>query len=1133
MLPESRFKYLYERLGDHNFQLLVTALLTSRFTDFQPLPLRQADGGRDGVSRGSNRSLVYQVKWSVNGHQKNPVSWLESTVKGEEENLRRLVREGSRKYVLVTNVPSTGAPGSGTFDQLNDRLDKLAEAYGFDEMSCLWRESVDGMVDNAPRELRWQYADMLAGWDLVRYLIAEDVAVRHDAGLRKLIRSVAATQWGEDERVKFSQVDIDREKVVDLFVDVTADHLVTDRAVPQRQGERPQYFVMRSSVGGAAAHLLEERRAGDLLGTVVRGAPGQGKSTLSQFVSQAYRSAFIPDPQRPAGLPKVELPRFPVRFDLSDYARWASGVDVWDTDSDAPKKARKRSASQSTIECFIAELMSHASGGTTVTPMEVQDLFSLLPCIVVLDGLDEVGRATVREKVVAEIDHFASRNRGARFPPRMIVTTRPSTNELPEPSAEYFDTVVLKPLDSAQRTQYLQKWTAVHGISGAEGRALRKVYKEKISEPYLDELAGNPMQLTILLDLLHKHGDATPTQRTALYDAYVDLLLAREANKHPKSVRKHQDDLREIIPFLGWHLHAHAEADRDSSRMSVRDLKASIRHFQRTYGNPESIVDELFEAATDRLWALTSKTEGSYEFEVLSLREYFAARFLYKYAGEETKGFDRLEVFRELLRRPYWLNTARFYGGNAKVGDVSELADGIIDELADDPAPHSIIAGWTLLTDGVFTTRPRRARDVLTSLGEEQHLPKLVAALDRGEISPLPALPQPSGSGPDPTWIRITERLAADPGCDDVQLNVAVLRQLLNQRAEFATWWGEHVARVVAACRPAHTIFSWIEMAARSEAAAGLDLDLAGLDLEPALVAQFLLDTGVVPPAGSTFEAELEKAVLNGLCPNVRSVRSTPAQIAVAFAPESFISSSPAGFGDSAEERVRRQEALKRLRASRPDLAAAAAHRRFGKGERGSTFPWAKTAAALFDAVGPCWLVTQIAVLGAAAPHQLGVVRQPGKAAFGKDSHPAALLELSRANAGSVDWWRAQRSSLSRDVDLAAWCIASWCVAEPSVVEKLCSDWEATFLGLPEVRRRPVVDIALRCSAAGWLGQLSATRSSSDRTVTALLESRNSKTPTHDGTSIYRPRTTRSYKPLIEVARERQWFKVDAVGVYR
>lgn len=109
-VPESRFKYLYERLGDHNFQLLANALLTARFTDFVPLPLRQADGGRDGITRGSDRSLIYQVKWSVNGKEKDPVDWLDKAITGEADNIKRLVRDGARRYVLVTNIPSTGKP---------------------------------------------------------------------------------------------------------------------------------------------------------------------------------------------------------------------------------------------------------------------------------------------------------------------------------------------------------------------------------------------------------------------------------------------------------------------------------------------------------------------------------------------------------------------------------------------------------------------------------------------------------------------------------------------------------------------------------------------------------------------------------------------------------------------------------------------------------------------------------------------------------------------------------------------------------------------------------------------------------------------------------------------------------------
>lgn len=137
-LPESRHKFLYERLGDHDFQLLVSALLTARFTDFVPLPLRQSDGGRDGAQSGtSQKTLIYQVKWSVNGKHKDPVTWLDATVRSEEDNLRRLAADGVRRYTLVTNIPSTGKPRTGTFDRLNSKLDAHAKAYGFEQMTCL------------------------------------------------------------------------------------------------------------------------------------------------------------------------------------------------------------------------------------------------------------------------------------------------------------------------------------------------------------------------------------------------------------------------------------------------------------------------------------------------------------------------------------------------------------------------------------------------------------------------------------------------------------------------------------------------------------------------------------------------------------------------------------------------------------------------------------------------------------------------------------------------------------------------------------------------------------------------------------------------------------------------------------
>lgn len=273
------------------------------------------------------------------------------------------------------------------------------------------------------------------------------------------------------------------------------------------------------------------------------------------------------------------------------------------------------------------------------------------------------------------------------------------------------------------------------------------------------------MQLTILLDLLHRHGMATPTQRTELYDDYVDLLLAREANKHPDVVRRHREELLEMIPFLGWYLQAHSEDSQVNARMTVAELRAAMLHFQRAYGNQESDVDDLFVATSDRLWALTSKTEGTYKFEVLSLREYFAARFLYRNAGEDHPSFDRASVLQELLRRPYWLNTVRFHAGNARGSDIYAVAAGVEEELARSGSAPAFVAAWALLTDGVFLRRPREARRVLTALCSDRGLPILLAALKRRDIAPLPQLPAlPDADGTDPTWQRLTDAITTPVG---------------------------------------------------------------------------------------------------------------------------------------------------------------------------------------------------------------------------------------------------------------------------------------------------------------------------------------------------------------------------------
>ena len=85
-----------------------------------------------------------------------------------------------------------------------------------------------------------------------------------------------------------------------------------------------------------------------------------------------------------------------------------------------------------------------------------------------------------------------------------------------------FDIITLEQLTGEQRPAQVVRRL---GIGTRDGRTLRKRFQEKWREPYIHEVAGNPIQLTILLDLLDQQGAAAPTDYAALRK---DLISADE-----------------------------------------------------------------------------------------------------------------------------------------------------------------------------------------------------------------------------------------------------------------------------------------------------------------------------------------------------------------------------------------------------------------------------------------------------------------------------------------------------------------------------------------------------------------------------------------------------------------------------
>ena len=144
------------------------------------------------------------------------------------------------------------------------------------------------------------------------------------------------------------------------------------------------------------------------------------------------------------------------------------------------------------------------------------------------------------------------------------------------------------------------------------------------------------MQLTILLFLINRKGDAVPVARTPLYTDYMGTLLDREVNR--KQIARNQvPHVQEVTAFLGWHMHSGVETSPAAGRMSQNDIETTLLIYFRKTEGPEHEVATLFKAASDRFWALTSKEEQTFEFAVQPVREYFAAKFLAEWAGRDRR----------------------------------------------------------------------------------------------------------------------------------------------------------------------------------------------------------------------------------------------------------------------------------------------------------------------------------------------------------------------------------------------------------------------------------------------------------------------------------------------------------------
>lgn len=739
--------YHFESLGPEGFQQLCQSIISALNPNAVCYPLGMSDGGRDAavVDAKTGKKIVYQVKYLRDPSSKDARRVVLDTIRTESEKIALLREQGFEEYYLLTNAQGSGKPGVGSIDAAEVLL-----SSGLDiPAHCWWRDDLSMRLNNLP-EIKWSFIDLIKGGDIIRQLIMAPGQSRSEDAATKAIEAYVSSQRVRESHLKFKQIDLAK-GLLDLFTDVPA---LLEAPSSEDAGEGARWFQRELGrcgiphakeydegagqarlMVGAMQLLSNPKFAAEHASVVIEGAPGQGKSTVTQYLCQLHRLLLL---NRVEDLKLVSsdlIPkdvRIPFRIDLRDYANWLLNKNPFSETYSDPLP----SGTSPVLERFIAAQVSRFAG-SDFSVSDLRWIAGKSKILIVLDGFDEVADISLRARIVSEATEALERLRHSAISCQLIVTSRPTafadSPGFPRGGWEY---IKLLPLSQRYIAEYTERWLAARGADPREMREMRAALNDSMRHAHVRDLARNPMQLSILLALMNVQGVSLPNKRTSLYDKYIDVFFNRETEKS-RVIRDNRDLIIQMHGYIAWVLQVDAE-ENGAGNISSSKLREVVRAYLERHGYPTNALDELFVGVTERVVALVSRVEGTFEFEVQPLREYFAARYIYDSApyvvAALDKGGTKPDRFRALICNFFWRNVARFYAGCYSSGELASIVEGLAeigeDALLRDSA-YPARLGVELLVDHVFGSQPRLAERLLAQISIESDLPVLASVAYR------------------------------------------------------------------------------------------------------------------------------------------------------------------------------------------------------------------------------------------------------------------------------------------------------------------------------------------------------------------------------------------------------------------
>lgn len=660
---------------EHLVNLVAMHVLGPGHTGFGPGP----DGGRDGFFEGLapypseaerwDGVWYLQSKFHAPHLSKDPQKWILERIAEEIAafNSPHSRREWPTNWIIATNIDVSGAAKSGTFDKARALVRKARPELA--NRFHIWGgQKLLHFIGSYPDIGKYYGAYLTPGQFISdMYKSIQSASAQGDDILRHLI----VTEFGHHQFTKLEQAGStadNRPSIQKLFTDLPF----------QRQGSQRRDFAasflaktlaqnhrVRSIIPDTEAWTRWQRDPERARTWIIKGGPGQGKSTLTQYVSQIHRAAFILSADGPLITPtqrtnaeevaetakKAGLwplaPRIPVSIELKLFAQWLGELPPT-----APKK----------VLSYLLDYI-HQELGQPVQSGTLKKLFGEGRWLFVFDGLDEVP-GDIKDLVAQEVVHFVDNVLvGCDCDAAIICTSRPQgySGQFNALMAATVELSKLSPEEALECATPLLEF----GRSTIESRNYIGTLRDALNSASIAQLMTTPLQSHIMA-IIVRDGGRPPERRWQLFNTFYNIIKKREANRNlpdprlAKLLREGDTLIKALHNRLGFELHARAETKagavtslkRDEFLRLVTDVVTSLQDEEI-----EETVTTLMEAATERLVLVNTPESGeSVRFDIRQLQEFFAAEQIFD-SFESNTFVERLQV---IVGDSHWREVVHF-----------------------------------------------------------------------------------------------------------------------------------------------------------------------------------------------------------------------------------------------------------------------------------------------------------------------------------------------------------------------------------------------------------------------------------------------------------------------------------------